>query len=167
MDFTWKLLCLPPQTHPTTAKTQCQQVLTRFWPNFKGRLLGTSRTDSKYHVYICPGDICPYQEYLSCYWPDFDENLKVASWEHWEQFPTAMLRFVQATFALVTFVHISNMSAVTGPILTTLFGPNFFGVIFFFSKHNILLGPKDFRPEILLDSKKNLNSNFLRTPNIC
>ena len=25
---------------------------------------------------ICPGDICPYQEYLSCYWPDFDQTLK-------------------------------------------------------------------------------------------
>ena len=28
---------------------------------------------------ICPGDIFPYQEYLSCYCPDFDETLKAAS----------------------------------------------------------------------------------------
>ena len=30
---------------------------------------------------ICPGNICPYQQYLSCYWPDFDKILKVGSWE--------------------------------------------------------------------------------------
>ena len=28
------------------------------------------------------------QEYLSCYWPNLDETLKVASWEHLEQIPT-------------------------------------------------------------------------------
>ena len=28
------------------------------------------------------------QQYLSCYWPDFDETLKVGSWEHLEQIPT-------------------------------------------------------------------------------
>ena len=24
---------------------------------------------------ICPGDICPFQEYLSSYWPNFDQTL--------------------------------------------------------------------------------------------
>ena len=28
---------------------------------------------------ICPGDICPYQQYLSCYWYDFDQTF-------WTQF---------------------------------------------------------------------------------
>ena len=56
--------------------------MTRFWPNFKSRFLGQSWTDSNYHgaicpANICPGDICPYQEYLSCYWPDFDQTLEV------------------------------------------------------------------------------------------
>ena len=55
---------------------------------------------------ICPGDICPYQQYLSCYWPDFDQTLKVGSWEHLEQIRTDIVTFVQATFALATFVHI-------------------------------------------------------------
>ena len=64
-----------------------QLLLARFWWNFKGSFLGASRTDSNYQVdicpgNICPGNICPYQEYLSCYWPDFDETLKVASWNH-------------------------------------------------------------------------------------
>ena len=59
-----------------------QLLLTRFWWNFKCRFLGTSRTDSNCQGdicpgYICPGDIYPYQEYLSCYWPDFDETLKI------------------------------------------------------------------------------------------
>ena len=34
-----------------------------------------------------------------------------------------------------------------------------------FSRHKILLGPKVFRPEILLDPKKISNSNFLCTQN--
>ena len=25
------------------------------------------------------------QQYLSCYWPDFDETLNIGSWEHLEQ----------------------------------------------------------------------------------
>ena len=69
---------------------------------------------------ICPGDICSDQEYLSCYCTDFDETVQVASWEHLEQIPTIKLTFVQATFVLVTFVHISNFSAGTDPILMKL-----------------------------------------------
>ena len=45
--------------------------------------------------------------------------------------PTVMVEFVLATYALVTFVQISNISAVTGPILTKLCGPNLCGVIIF------------------------------------
>ena len=59
-----------------------QLLLTRFWWKFKDCFLGTSRTDSNCHGDICrwnihPGDICPYQEYLGSYWPDFDDTLKV------------------------------------------------------------------------------------------
>ena len=35
-----------------------------------------------------------YQQYLSCYWPDFDETLKVGSWEHLEQIQTGRVPFV-------------------------------------------------------------------------
>ena len=57
---------------------------------------------------------------------DFDETLKVGSWEHLEQTPTVTVTFVQATFVratfvLVTFVHIKNISAVTDPILMKLY----------------------------------------------
>ena len=69
---------------------------------------------------ICPHDICPYHEYVSCYWPDFDETLQVGSWEHLEQIPTGTVIFVQATFAQATFIHIKNISAVTDPILMKL-----------------------------------------------
>ena len=61
-----------------------------------------------------------YQQYLSCYRPDFDETLQVGSWEHIEQIPTVTVTFVQAAFVLATFVHIRNISAVTDPILTKL-----------------------------------------------
>ena len=52
--------------------------------------------------------------------PDFDETLKIGSWEHLEQIPIVTLTFVQATFVLVTFVHIRNISAVTDMIWTKL-----------------------------------------------
>ena len=57
------------------------------------------------------------QQYLSCYWPDFAETLKVGSCEHLEQIPTVRVTFVHATFVLATFVHIRNISAVTDLIL--------------------------------------------------
>ena len=52
--------------------------------------MGLSWTDFNYRSNICPGkicpvNICPYQEYLSCYWPDFDQILNVGSWDHLEQ----------------------------------------------------------------------------------
>ena len=55
-------------------------ILTKLW----SRILGPSWTDSSCHGNICPGNkcpgnICPYQNYLSCYWPDFDQTLKVDS----------------------------------------------------------------------------------------
>ena len=58
-----------------------QLLLTRFWPNFKSRYLGTSRTGSSCHGDICPcnippGDICPYQQYLGSYWPNFDQTFE-------------------------------------------------------------------------------------------
>ena len=61
------------------------------------------------------------RQHLSCYRPDFDQTLKVASWEHLEQIPTVMVTFAQATFVLATFVHIRNISAVTDLILIKLY----------------------------------------------
>ena len=69
---------------------------------------------------ICPGDIRPYQEYLSCYWTDFDQTLKVGSCDYLEQISTVAVTFVQVTFVLATFVHIRNISAATDPILIGL-----------------------------------------------
>ena len=65
------------------------------------------------------------------YWSDFHQTLKVESLDLVQKMPTVIVTFVQATYALVTFVHISNISAVTVLILTKLFGPIFFGVIIF------------------------------------
>ena len=79
----------PPPQHRNSISAISQLLLTRFWWNFKGRFLWTFRTDSNCQgdicpCNICPRNICPYQEYLSCYWPDFDETLKVGSCEHLE-----------------------------------------------------------------------------------
>ena len=107
--------------HRNSMSAISQLLLTRFWWNFKGWFLWTFRAYSNCQGDICPSnicprDICPYQEYLSCYWPDFDETLQVGSWEHLEQIPTVTVTFVQATFVLVTFVHIRNISAVTDTV---------------------------------------------------
>ena len=53
--------------------------------------------------------------YLSCYWPNLDQSLKVGTWEHLEQISAVTGTFVQATF-----LHISNISALNDPILTKL-----------------------------------------------
>ena len=46
-----------------------QLLMTQLYPNFKGRFLGTARTDSNGYSDICrcnisPGDICSDQDYL-------------------------------------------------------------------------------------------------------
>ena len=115
----------PYQQYLSSNWPDFQLLLTRFWPNLKSRYLGTSRTDFSCHGDICSGNTCPgyiclYQEYLNCYWPDFDETLKIGSWEHLEQIPTVMVTLVQATFVLATIVHIRNISTVTNPILMKL-----------------------------------------------
>ena len=66
-----------------------QLLITWFWPNFKGRFLGPSWTDSNYHGDICRGnifhgDICPYQEYISCYWQNFQQTF-------WDYFLGALI----------------------------------------------------------------------------
>ena len=46
----------------------------------------------------------------------WDQTLNKEFWEQIQQITTVPMTFVQATFVLGTFVHISNISAVTGPI---------------------------------------------------
>ena len=78
---------------------------------------------------ICPGDNCPYQEYLSCYSPDFDQILKVGSWDHLEQIPTIMVTFIEAIFFMVTFDHFKNISAGIDKFFNKLFGISFLGAL--------------------------------------
>ena len=99
-----------------------QLLLTRLWPNFKGRFLGLSWTNFNYCSNICPGnfcsgDICPYQEYLSCYWPIFDQT-----------FWTGFLAGLGSKFCLD-----QNL------VWPKLFEPKLYGHIFF--------GPRFFRPK--------------------
>ena len=77
-----------------------QLLLTWLWPNFKDRFLGPFLTYSNCHYdifsgNICPCDICPYQEYLSCHWPDFDQTLKVGPWDHLKHIPTVTVKFMK------------------------------------------------------------------------
>ena len=99
-----------------------QLLLPRFWPNFKSRFLGPSWTVPTVMVTCVQATFVlatfvHNQEYLSCYWPNFDQTSKVDCWDHLEMIPTVMAPFVQAIF-----VHIRNISAVIDPILAKLFG---------------------------------------------
>ena len=70
-----------------------------------------------------------------------------------------MVTFVQARYALVTFVQINNISAVTDPILTKFFGPNFGGP---FLDQGIFI-PKSFWPKFFL-TRFSFDLNFF-SPN--
>ena len=80
--------------------TISQLLLVRFWPNFKGRFLGPIWTYSNFQNEICSSNICPcdiypYQEYPSCHKPDFDQTLKVGSWDNLEHLPRVTLTFAK------------------------------------------------------------------------
>ena len=151
--------------HHTNSKSVISQLLlTRFEPNFKGRFLGPYWTD----LYclcdicqgnICHGDICPYQEYLICYWSDFDQTLKVVSWDHLLQMPIVMVTFIQATFVLATFVQIRNVSAVTDLILTKFFGANILSALILLDK----LCPKLFWNQKFVGTQHFLDPTFFCT----
>ena len=54
-----------------SAISQHQNLLIWFRTDFKSRFLGPFLTDVSCHGGICPGNIWPYQEYLSSYGPNF------------------------------------------------------------------------------------------------
>ena len=57
---------------------------------------------------------------------------------------TDIMTFVHAKYALVTFIQISNISAITRSILTKLLGPNSFWVI-------VLVDQNDFKPNFFIN----------------
>ena len=82
---------------------------------------------------------------------------------------TVIVTFIQATYVLVTFVHISNISPVTDPNLTKRFGPQYqqylscyllhfdqtfwtqFFCSFNFFGASVFFGPNFFWPKYFLD----------------
>ena len=117
-----------------------QLLLTWFWPNFKSRFLGQSLTDDSCHGDICPGNncpgnICPYREYLSSYWPNFDQTF----WTH-------------MFWSLISFYNIILWNLFFWTKI--LFDPNFFyhnfyGTYFFLDNNSVW--PKAFGPQDFLD----------------
>ena len=59
-----------------------------------------------------------------------------------------MVTFVQETYALVKFVEMSNISAVTGPTLTKISGHNILGVKIFVDQN--VLGQNFFEPNFFI-----------------
>ena len=78
---------------------------------------------------------------------------------------TVMVKFVQVTCNLATFVIINNISAVTEPILNQTFSTqNFFGPIFFWTR--IFFNLELFYGKKFLDPIS-LNQRFLVPNNFC
>ena len=142
-----------------------QLLLTRFWPKFKDRFLGPSWAD--FNCYgdicsgnICPGDICPYQEYLSWYWHDFNQTLKVGSWDHlWFQMSPWHLYRQYLCWQLFFISWIAQL-------FLTQFWPNFVWVLIFLDQNSfwpkIFLDPKYLGHNISLD--QNFSSQILFDP---
>ena len=142
--------------------------------------LGLSRTYSKCNSDICPsnfcqGDICPYEEYLICYWSNFDQTLNLGSclWLaltdancHGDIYPSRQH---------LSWRHLSILG-ISQLLLTQIFSSQYFGGLDFFwinirfdlslfGAQNILIptlfGPKLFSgPQIFLDPKKSCLNNF-------
>ena len=90
---------------------------------------GQSLTDANCHGDICPSNIClcgncSYQDYLSCYWPDFDQTLKICS-----VLGTILNKYQLSRWHMskqhMSWWHLS-ISAIS-QLLLTRFGPNFKG----------------------------------------
>ena len=89
--LSWRYLSISPISH---------LLMARFWPNFKGRFLEPFWTyfNCNGDIFlgkICPSDVCPYQQYISWYWPDFDQILKVGSCDLFGHIPTVTVTFVK------------------------------------------------------------------------
>ena len=114
------------------------------WPNFNGRFLEPSLTDVNCWGDICPVnifpcDICPYQEYLSCYKfldPKFFLNFNF--FEPW---------FLDQYFLGVIFFY------PTFSLDPTLLGLTFFG-------HGLFFDQKDFGTNFFHSNNNNHNQNF-------
>ena len=106
---------------------------------------------------ICPGDICPYKQYFSCYWPNSDQTLRVV--------PGTLYfncngHICPGNIGPGKICHIINISDVTDPILTTFwvqfleeamisFDQIFLDQILFDPDLHIFLDTK-FEPKLLL-----------------
>ena len=79
----------PPPPPPTTTTTNSmslisQLFLAQFKPNFKGRFVGSTTTITTTIWRITPTTPTTQtqcQQYISCYWPDFNQTLKAGLWD--------------------------------------------------------------------------------------
>ena len=51
-----------------------------------------------------------YQQYLCCYWPNFDHTLKIVFLEHIEQIPIVKVTFIQEQIVSHTRIQAQGLS---------------------------------------------------------
>ena len=87
-------------------------------PRLVNRFLGQFWKDANCHGDICPSDICPYQEFLNCFLPNFDQTF-------WTQF----LIFVPIFFYKTIYMTKKNLDQKF--FIPNVLDPNLFGPIYF------------------------------------
>ena len=100
---------------------------------------------------ICPGDICPDREYLSCYWPNFDQTLGALIFLD-QNFLWIKIWFDHFCFGPKYFLDWRQ-----NVLVQTLFGPklfrtpNYFGTKFFWPEFFIpnFFGHKTFWANVI------------------
>ena len=120
---------------------------------------------------ICQGDICPYQEYLSCYWPDIDQTLTDANsysdicqvniwsgdiclYQEYQFWPKFKGRFQNFDPKFVVLNKILNPTFFWPKVFlnlnfwTWIFWTKIFWYLTFFNPH--FFGYNSFRPKVLL-----------------
>ena len=130
---------------PLSISGLSQLLLTRFWPKFKCRFLGTSSTNANCHGNICSGNICPGNIYPKFF---LTQNLlgrkTFLDLHFWTQICLNPKCFVPKNFLDPNFFWTQNCC---GP-------QNFFGQKNFFD-------PNSFRPKIFFDTKSYFIQKFL------
>ena len=115
---------------------------------------------------ISPCDICPYQECLSCHWPDFHQTLKVGPWDNLEDIPFITVKFAK-NFNNKKFCpkKISPKKIAKKCLPKRNFGKKFFLTKIYFAQKEIL-PPKNFANKKFVNKKKFFTENKIVEKNL-
>ena len=146
-----------------------QLLLIQFWPSFKCRILEPCLKDANCHGDIYPGNICPYQQFLSCYWSDFDQTFRTQFFFQTQNlFQTQICSDPNFFGQLIWPKKMFKLNIFSDTTFLLPHKKKFRAITFFqiFSDQNLFLdqiffaGPKFFGPKHFFDPQFLLTQNF-------